>query len=124
MKFILFMLLMVAVTSKVSIYLTNSYTISDLSTLTSNVAYTVTMNLPSLTIPASSFVLLQFSQRFIINSTTVKLCQYLTSGSTYTTIACQTSFNAPNAKYEISLKGIYNTTVINPPLLKFQVLYL
>ena len=122
MRLALVVLLLVAASAKVTIYFTNSFTISDLTTLTSNVAYTINMTLPNVTIPANSFVLLQFSQRFIINSTTVTLCQYLISGTSYTPITCQTSFNGPNAKYEISLRGIYPSTVTNQTNLRFQVL--
>jgi hypothetical protein len=81
MKLALVVLLVVAASAKVTIYFTNSFTISDLTTLSSNVAYTINMTLPNLNIPADSFVLLQFSRRFLINSTTVTLCQYIISGS-------------------------------------------
>ena len=101
------------VVAQVTINFQGIITISNTSTLVTS-AYPLNMTFSSpITIPNGSYFLLQLSQHFIINSTTVGPCNYQISGPSYTTVTCNTDYNANNAAYEINVVGIYNSTLTN-----------
>jgi hypothetical protein len=111
MRAVLIAVLIVATAAQITINFPNSVILSNYNTLVSNVAYTINMTFDSaITIPSGSYFLLQLSQHFIINSTTVGLCKYHITGSSYTTVSCNTNYNVNNAAYEISVMGIYALT--------------
>lgn len=88
----------------------NTVSLSNTLTLTSNVLYSLNMTFASITVPAASSILMQFTIHYTIDVSTLSNCKYSITGSTYTDTTCTPAYNSQNNQYEITFPGIYPST--------------
>lgn len=109
--------------SQATINFQGTVSIANSKTLVTS-AYPLNMTFSSpITITGGSYFLLQLSQHFIINNSTVGPCMYQMSGPNYTTVSCTTNYNVNNAAYEINVVGIYPSTVTSQTSVNLLVIF-
>lgn len=98
----------------------NGKSLTNYSTLTPSVVYTMNYSFPSSTITTGSSIYLNFSSNFNINSSSLSDCFATTSSAgTFANAGCTTTYTAPY--YYVILTGIYPTTVPAQSFLSLKV---
>lgn len=98
---------------------------TDSYTLTSNVEYLMNATFPSsTTVPAGSYVTLQFLYRYNITASTLTNCRYSTNNASYTSTSCtvQSTGSSTATIYTVRFPDVFPATMTNQSGINLAVL--